>query len=248
MLTMRMCHDSMDTESEGDNNREKRRRRRKLLTVARNCDVIELIRKRNSNTSKEEKTNDAMWNIAKGGIMADNVVDVKALVEELGIKNVDKNELVEKANKAAERFESAKRALETANAALKTANDEDMVEKAIEYGNRMVALEIPERTIKATLRTKFGGKKSTSKPDTGSKMTDELKQQVVAAIRNSDKEGFTTSQLSEQHGVRKVDVAALIKDFVEAGEVVQTGVKRSTKYYLAGNQPAETDKAEAAAA
>lgn len=166
-------------------------------------------------------------------------VDVSALVEELGIKNEDKQALIDKANKASEAYESAKKRLESANEALARADEQpNVVAEAVKYGETLAKLDLEEKVIKSTLRTKFGGKRST-KTDDGDAITDEAKTNMRRVIDDSGHDGFTVSKLAEEFSVKRTHVAAWVKELVEAGEVVQVGIKRATKYYLADMQPAE---------
>jgi len=173
-------------------------------------------------------------------------VDVKALVTELGIKNEDKQELVDKANKAREAFEAAQKRLDAANAALTAADEQpDVVSDAVKYGEKLADLGLDEKVIRSTLRTKFAPKRA-PRQDDGAKITDEIKTEMRQVVDNTGAEGFTVSQLAEQFNVKRTHVAAWVKELVDSAEVVQTGIKRATKYYLAGMQPAE-EAAEAAA-
>lgn len=166
-------------------------------------------------------------------------VNVDAMVEELGIRNEDKQALVDKANKAVEAFEQAKRRLEVANEALVAADEQpDVVSEAKNYGEKLAELGLDEKVIRSTLRQKFATKR-VSRSDEGASLTDDIKKEMRQVVDNTDENGFTVSQLAKQFEVKRTCVATWVKELVEGAEVVQTGVKRGTKYFLAGFQPSE---------
>jgi len=173
-------------------------------------------------------------------------VNVKVLVEELGIRNEDKQVLIDRANKAVEAFEAAKKRLDAANEALAVADDQpDVVNDAVKYGEKLVELGLDEKVVRSTLRQKFAPKRVV-RTDDGAKLTDEIMQEMRQVVDNTGSEGFTVSQLSSQFNVKRTHVATWVKELVESAEVVQVGIKKATKYYLADMQPQEDAEEQAA--
>jgi len=173
-------------------------------------------------------------------------IDKSALFTEMGIENVDVAVLVEKANKANDRVTKANEALEAANEALAQAQAQpDRVAEATTLVETMEELGLEEKTIRSALRTKFGTKRA-AQPDEGSDLTDAIKAEMMATVNASGHESFTTASLAAQYEVKRAQVAAWISDLVDSKEVEKVGIKRGTKYYLAGMAPAVEAEAEAA--
>ena len=147
--------------------------------------------------------------------------------------------LVEAENKALENLTRAQERLQSATDARAAAEDQPDVERAAaEFVHSMEELELDERVIRSAVRAKFGGKRTT-RTDTGADLTDEVRAEMRHFVDNSGNEGFTTTALVEQFGVRRAQCTGWIKELVDAAEVTKTGTKRGTRYYLAGMEPEE---------
>jgi transposase-like protein len=173
-------------------------------------------------------------------------INGQALLEEYGIRNQDEAALVETCNKAMEAYNRAKERLDAANQALAEAEDQPDVEaEALQLIQSMEELGVDEKAIRSALRTKYGVKR-TSKPDSGSDLTDEVKEEMLEVVRASAGDGFKVTALASQFDVKRSQVASWVKSLVDDGAVVKHGSKRGTTYYLPGYNPEEEVETQAA--